>query len=100
MESKQGHWSAAVKVPISNGCAYPWQQMIIDLTGEVVPCCCWSGYGNFGKPLGNTNASTIEEIWQGQAYTALRRRLAEGELNGHPCGNCMAYRWSNGTLAG
>jgi MoaA/NifB/PqqE/SkfB family radical SAM enzyme len=81
-----------------NRCAYPWQQMIIDLTGEVVPCCYWSGYGNSGKPLGNTNVSTIDEIWRGEGYTALRRQLAEGDLKGHPCGNCMAYRGSNGVF--
>jgi MoaA/NifB/PqqE/SkfB family radical SAM enzyme len=80
-------------------CAYPWQQMIIDLTGEVVPCCYWSGYGNFGKPLGNTNASSLDEIWHGEAYTELRERVASGEVQGHPCGNCLAYR-STGTFPG
>ena len=45
-----------------NLCAYPWQQMIIDLTGEVVPCCFWSGYGNSGKPLGNTNANSLDGL--------------------------------------
>ena len=70
--------------------------MIIDLTGEVVPCCFWSGYGNTGKPLGNTNVQTIDEIWNGEAYRELRRRNASGELKGFPCHECMSYRWSNG----
>ena len=77
-------------------CAYPWQQMIIDLTGEVVPCCFWSGYGNVGKPLGNTNVSSLTEIWNGEAYQALRKANATGKLEGHPCHQCMAYAWSNG----
>lgn len=77
-------------------CAYPWQQMIIDLTGEVVPCCFWSGYGNSGKPLGNTNLNTIEEIWNGSEYQALRRANATGKLEGHPCNQCVSYAWSNG----
>lgn len=81
-----------------NRCAYPWQQMIIDLTGEVVPCCYWSGYGNTGKPLGNTNTSTIEEIWNGEEYRALRAKLADGDLTGHPCGSCLAYRWAGGNF--
>jgi MoaA/NifB/PqqE/SkfB family radical SAM enzyme len=79
-----------------NICAYPWQQMIIDLTGEVVPCCFWSGYGNFGKPLGNTNLRTIDEIWNSGPYRELRERTATGDLNGYPCYHCMSYRWSNG----
>ncbi len=77
-------------------CAYPWQQMIIDLTGEVVPCCFWSGYGNVGKPLGNTNVSSVGEIWNGEAYQALRKANASGNLEGHPCHQCTAYAWSNG----
>ena len=80
----------------SNHCAYPWQQMIIDLTGEVVPCCFWSGYGNHGKPLGNTNVDSLKDIWNGQAYQDLRKRVANNDLRDHPCGNCMSYRWSNG----
>ena len=70
--------------------------MIIDLTGEVVPCCYWAGYGNTGKPLGNTNTSSIEEIWNGEGYRALRAKLAEGDLTDHPCGSCMSYRWAGG----
>ena len=77
-------------------CAYPWQQMIIDLTGEVVPCCFWSGYGNVGKPLGNTNLASIDEIWNSSEYQALRRANASGNLEGHPCNQCVAYMWSNG----
>ena len=70
--------------------------MIIDLTGEVVPCCFWSGYGNTGKPLGNTNVQAIDEIWNGEAYQELRRRNASGDLKDYPCHECMSYRWSNG----
>jgi radical SAM protein with 4Fe4S-binding SPASM domain len=77
-------------------CAYPWQQMVVDLTGEVVPCCFWSGYGNTGKPLGNTNVNTVEEIWNGPGYQALRRANASGNLEGHPCRECMAYAWAGG----
>lgn len=82
-----------------NRCAYPWQQMIIDLTGEVVPCCYWSGYANSGKPLGNTNTQSIDEIWNGEAYTDLRMRLVAEDFSGdHPCGNCMAARAANGVF--
>jgi radical SAM protein with 4Fe4S-binding SPASM domain len=77
-------------------CAYPWQQMIVDLTGEVVPCCFWSGYGNVGKPLGNTNLASIDEIWNSSEYQALRRANASGNLENHPCNQCVAYAWSNG----
>lgn len=84
---------------VFNRCAYPWQQMIIDLTGEVVPCCYWSGYANTGTPLGNTNLQTIDEIWNGEAYTELRQRAAADDFgDDHPCGNCLAARAANGVF--
>src|SRR5438045_869955 len=76
-----------------NICAYPWQQMIIDLTGEVVPCCFWSGYGNSGKPLGNTNVNTLDEIWNGPEYRRLRLQIVNNNTEGFPCHECLAYKW-------
>ncbi|WP_421902063.1 SPASM domain-containing protein [Maridesulfovibrio sp.] len=77
-------------------CAYPWQQLIIDLTGEVVPCCYWSGYGNSGEPMGNINTQSIEEIWNNANYVELRRVIASGNIPAtHPCANCLAYVWAN-----
>lgn len=84
----------------AGACAYPWQQMIIDLTGEVVPCCFWSGYGNGGRPLGNTNVQTPDEIWNGPGYRDLRRRNAAGDLRDHPCGSCLARTWAKGHAPG
>lgn len=80
----------------SNLCAYPWQQMIIDLTGEVVPCCFWSGYDNTGKPLGNTNVNTLDEIWNGPEYRRLRLQIVNDNTKGFPCHECLAYKWSQG----
>lgn len=81
----------------SGACAYPWQQINVDLTGEVVPCCFWSGYGNSGKPLGNTNVRTLDEIWNGEAYQKLRRANASGQPPAdHPCHECLGWQWSGG----
>lgn len=77
-------------------CAYPWQQMNIDLTGEVSPCCFWGGYGNTGKPLGNTNAASLDEIWNGDGYRRLRLNLVNGDTEGTPCHECLAYQWGQG----
>lgn len=86
--------------PIRSVCGYPWQQLQIDLTGEVVPCCFWTTYANTGKALGNVNVQSIDEIWNGPAYQELRRRNASGDLDGHPCKDCLAYRWSSGLQPG
>lgn len=77
-------------------CAYPWQQFLIDLTGEVVPCCFWTGYGNSGKPLGNTNTHSIEEIWNGEGYRRLRLQIVNNNTEGFPCHECLAYQWGQG----
>ena len=69
--------------------------MLIDLTGEVLPCAYFH-FANKGNALGNTNRSTVDEIWNGPEYQALRARHVAGDLEGHPCGDCVAYRQLNG----
>src|SRR5262249_39895571 len=76
-------------------CAFPWQLMVIDLTGEVLPCPYFHFAGS-GESLGNTNRSSLAEIWNGPGYRALGERHAAGDLQGHPCENCMAYRTMGG----
>ena len=79
-----------------NHCAFPWQQMIIDPTGDVTPCCYYHSYsvGRHNASLGNTNANSIEDIWNGPEYSELRRVHVEGVPEGHPCDNCMAYKFN------
>jgi radical SAM protein with 4Fe4S-binding SPASM domain len=72
-------------------CAKPWQMMSIDLTGEVAPCPYYH-FSSGSLPLGNTNTSDIAEIWNGEGFRDLRRRHAEGDLEGHPCATCMVTR--------
>src|SRR5215813_12688520 len=75
-------------------CAYPWQQMIIDPTGDVTPCCYYHAYGVGGlnSALGNTNEQTIEEIWNGEAYRCLRQTHLDGDIPaGHPCHKCLSF---------
>jgi hypothetical protein len=33
-------------------CHIPWQQMVIDSTGAVAPCCYWGAYNNTNPPVG------------------------------------------------
>jgi len=77
-------------------CPYPWQQMLVDVTGEVVPCCYWATYCNTGAPLGNTNVDTLSTIWNAEPYRELRHRVAAGDLRGYPCEQCLSYRAGTG----
>lgn len=73
-------------------CHRPWQEVIIDSDGTVTPCCYWSAYGNCNEAMGNTNESTVEEIWNGRAYRELRRHMAAGDLAAAGCAGCYAIK--------
>jgi MoaA/NifB/PqqE/SkfB family radical SAM enzyme len=73
-------------------CAEPWQNMIINIDGNVSPCCFWANYQNSGLPLGNTNDQSLEEIWNGEGYRRLRWQIVHGNEPGFPCYECMAYK--------
>jgi radical SAM protein with 4Fe4S-binding SPASM domain len=83
------------KIPSPGQCGFPWQLMVIDLTGEVLPCPYFH-FADTGRTLGNTNTSSIAEIWNGPAYRELRERHLSGDLSGYPCGDCLAYRTMGG----
>lgn len=63
------------------GCGYANSWVYIDPDGLVNPCPYW----NTSVPLGNLGKESFRSIWNGEAYSSLRKRLAErrGE------GNCL-----------
>jgi radical SAM protein with 4Fe4S-binding SPASM domain len=73
-------------------CHIPWQQMVIDSSGEVNPCCYWSAYGNVNPPCGNVNQQPLLEIWNGPVYRNLRDNMARGDLAAAGCANCLALK--------
>jgi radical SAM protein with 4Fe4S-binding SPASM domain len=70
----------------------PWQQMVIDATGAVAPCCYWGAYGNANPPIGNLNQNTLEEIWNNERFRQLRRGMAAGDLALAGCKRCFALQ--------
>ncbi len=73
----------------------PWQQMVIDSTGAVAPCCYWGAYENNNPPIGNLKTQTVDEIWNGEGYQALRKGMASGDLKAAGCAKCHALRQGN-----
>ncbi len=70
--------------------------MVIDLSGEVSPCCFWRGYGGDALPLGQAREASLAEIWNGEPWHRLREDLAHGRLAGYPCATCLSTQWSGG----
>ena len=52
-------------------CMMPWIHMHFWPNGNVIPCCV----ADTGLPVGNTNHSSLLEIWNGQSMRELRQRM-------------------------
>ena len=63
-------------------CVYPWIHMYANPDGSVLPCCV----ADYDKHLGNVRHSTIEEIWNNDAYREMRLRM----LSGKECSQCSS----------
>jgi radical SAM protein with 4Fe4S-binding SPASM domain len=77
-------------------CHIPWQQMVIDSTGYVAPCCYWSAVDNKNDAIGNINEQSLDEIWNGEGYQKLRAGMANGDLEAAGCANCYAVKQGMG----
>ena len=65
-------------------CHRPFVKAYIRAGGELALCCeDW----RYRTPLGNAAASSIAEIWQGEAYREIRRKLLAGQPFA-PCSLC------------
>lgn len=64
-----------------NFCIYPWIHLQVDPSGKTNPCC---GTDHTVDVLGNTNESSLKEIWNNEATRALRLRM----LNNEPTVGC------------
>ena len=64
-------------------CSEPWSNLNINASGEVRPCC-------FNDVvLGDLTKQSIEEIWNGPGYTALRSDMAAGRVP-PTCASCAS----------
>jgi radical SAM protein with 4Fe4S-binding SPASM domain len=63
-----------------------WNNMTVLWDGKVTFCCLdWNGQ----HLLGDVNKNTLFEIWNNEAYTALRKNALKGNIKSIPlCKNC------------
>jgi radical SAM protein with 4Fe4S-binding SPASM domain len=76
-------------------CAKPFREMSIRWDGSVAICCNdWRGVFK----CGNVHESSLEEIWNGPALRAARKKLYHGERTFAPCLGCDALSYRPGLL--
>ncbi|MBL7961385.1 SPASM domain-containing protein, partial [bacterium] len=75
------------KYPPFMPCPYPWQYLVVQWNGDVVPCC--RDY-NAVITLGNVKKSSLKEIWNSSRYEEFRRQMAIGKFHNNPiCSPCL-----------
>jgi radical SAM protein with 4Fe4S-binding SPASM domain len=68
-----------------NTCLLPFAQFVIRPDGNV-SLCCNDAYGKY--TMGNLYSQSIKEIWNGSAYSELRKRLKKGRHTVDICSVC------------
>ena len=66
----------------STFCILPWIHIYANPDGSVLPCCI----GDYRLHLGNIQSQTIEDVWNGEKYKTMRKKM----LTGEKCDECAA----------
>lgn len=81
------------KKPSINKCS-EWIMPFIFSSGHVIPCCAGNeaGHRDFQKEtaLGNVFEKSFKEIWRGEKYKDLRKKLSKGKVP-LACKDCCLY---------
>lgn len=75
----------SVKRPLKNRCFRMWSSVVVDVNGNVLPCC----YDKFGKhAYGNLNEQAFGTIWQGTKAAVFRDKVFTKRKEIGMCLNC------------
>ncbi|MFA5725407.1 MAG: radical SAM protein [Candidatus Omnitrophota bacterium] len=76
-------------------CDIPWQTMVVNSDGWVVPCC--SDYFSLEK-TGNVFVDSIDKIWNNNNYIKLRSRMKNDINPLGVCNNCPHHSGHTGSF--
>jgi len=65
-------------------CSFPWRQIILTATGEVLPCCTWAG----SPSMGNIHEEPLDRIWDNEKYQNVRSGIKNGQYP-DACRECI-----------
>ena len=69
------------------GCTFPFKQLVIDHSGDILPCCTMGGKK---LALGNIKDMTLKEAWNSEAMTELKKIHKEKRPEENPvCKRCL-----------
>lgn len=75
------------KYPPFMPCPFPWQYLVVQWDGTVVPCC--RDY-NSNNALGNVKHMSLKEIWNSTGYFEFRQQHRTGKYGRNIfCSDCM-----------
>lgn len=66
-------------------CQWPWSSMMIDASGDVIPCCVLADSDTIN--FGNIFEQKIEKIWNSEEYKGFRKSHSSGDIP-EPCKAC------------
>jgi radical SAM protein with 4Fe4S-binding SPASM domain len=74
-------------------CNVPWQTVGICHNGDVIPCSIYITRANTANAiLGNVHEKSIREIWKDKPIQALRKMLADNDIENTYCKTCERWR--------
>jgi len=66
-------------------CVIPWIHMNVESNGRVIPCCMTAAHN---YTVGDANTQTIEQLWNNDSMTALRKDMING-IEPRICNKCF-----------
>lgn len=76
-------------------CAKPFRELGVRWDGKVAGCCVdWRGLYH----IGHTQKTPIDELWNSEAFGAMRRKLYHGQRDFGPCKGCDHATYRLGLL--
>ncbi len=92
-ESEMVNIGSFKKYPPFMPCPFPWQHLVVQWNGDVVPCC--RDY-NAANKLGNARGSSLKEIWNSKRYKVFREQMATGNFKGNEiCPKCLKLYYTD-----
>ena len=91
-EKEMAELGAVERYPPYMPCPFPWQYVVVQWNGDVVPCC---RDHNGVLSLGNVKNGTLKEIWNGGKSQDFRRRMATGTVREKSCRDCLAIYYTD-----